>query len=275
MDKLVKGHPVGETPHADPDALEDPVAGELVEHQAGLHLARLLVGVGDDAADKVGLGGVQGAHQGVQLRVVKGGDGLAAAPLFLLALLVVRVLLPALARVFPEDVDGQGVGARLEQLHDGVVERVLVLFQPVGQVVGHGAGVVDDGKVGVLVRLGDGLGEVGRLAEVVGLELLLERLVRGLGKEGLLLEDGQDAQGLLEHGDAGLQVHAEVDHLPLDALLEVLLLLQDEHVVVEELLQLLVAKVDAELLETVELETKKRKEDVGFMSLVGSWRWWL
>ena len=61
-------------------------------------------------------------------------------------------------------------------------------------------------------------------------------------------------QHLLDEVDAGLQVHAEVDELPLDALLLVLLLLQHEHVVVEELLQLLVGEVDAELLEAVELQ---------------------
>ena len=49
-----------------------------------------------------------------------------------------------------------------------------------------------------------------------------------LGEEGLLLEDGEDAERLLEHGDAGLEVHPEVNHLPVDPLLHVLLLLQHE-----------------------------------------------
>ena len=48
--------------------------------------------------------------------------------------------------------------------------------------------------------------------------------------------------------NAGLQIQAEVDEAPLDALPLVLLLLQDEHGVVEELLQLLVGVVDAQLL---------------------------
>merc|ERR1712020_115525 len=50
------------------------------------------------------------------------------------------------------------------------------------------------------------------------------------------------------------QVHAEVDHLPVDALLNVLLLLHHEHVVVEELLELLVDEVDGDLFEAVVLE---------------------
>ena len=41
-----------------------------------------------------------------------------------------------------EHVDNEPVGAGLEQLYDGVVERVLVLLQPAGHIVGHGASIV-------------------------------------------------------------------------------------------------------------------------------------
>ena len=58
---------------------------------------------------------------------------------------------------------------------------------------------------------------------------------------------------LLNKLNAGSQVHAEVNELPDDALLLVLLLLQDEHGVVEELLQFLIGEVDAQLLQGVEL----------------------
>ena len=60
--------------------------------------------------------------------------------------------------------------------------------------------------------------------------------------------------GLLNEVDASLQVHAKVDELPFDAFLTVFLLLQDEHVVIEKLLEALVGVVDAQLLERVELE---------------------
>ena len=53
-------HPVGESTHADPDALEHTVASQLVHDQWGLHLAGLLVGVGHKATHKVGLAVVQG-----------------------------------------------------------------------------------------------------------------------------------------------------------------------------------------------------------------------
>ena len=60
---------------------------------------------------------------------------------------------------------------------------------------------------------------------------------------------------LLNEIDALLQIHAEIDELPLDTFLTVLLLLKNEHVMVEELLQALVGVVDAQLLERVVLNT--------------------
>ena len=53
--------------------------------------------------------------------------------------------------------------------------------------------------------------------------------------------------------DASLQVKAKVDEGPFDAFSLVLLLLQDEHVVVEKLLQFLIGEVDAQLLKAVQL----------------------
>ena len=58
---------------------------------------------------------------------------------------------------------------------------------------------------------------------------------------------------LLDKLNARSQIKTEVDELPFNALLLVLLLLEHEHVVIEELLQLLVDEVDPQLLERVEL----------------------
>ena len=58
---------------------------------------------------------------------------------------------------------------------------------------------------------------------------------------------------LLDELNAGSQVHTEVNELPFNTFLLVLLLLQYKHVVVEELLQFLIGEVDAELLQAVEL----------------------
>ena len=62
---------------------------------------------------------------------------------------------------------------------------------------------------------------------------------------------------LFSLGNIDLQVHAEVHHGPVDALLQVLLLLENEGVMIEELLKLFVAKVDAKLLESVVLFDEK------------------
>jgi len=52
-----------------------------------------------------------------------------------------------------------------------------------------------------------------------------------------------------------LKVHAKVNELPLDTFFSVLFLLEDEHMMVEELLQTFVGVVDAQLLERVVLNT--------------------
>ena len=58
---------------------------------------------------------------------------------------------------------------------------------------------------------------------------------------------------LLNEVNAGLQVQAKVDEDPVNALPLVLLLLQQKHVLVEELLQLLVGEVDTQLFKAVKL----------------------
>merc|ERR1719400_1497 len=145
-------HPVGESTHADPDALEHTVASQLVHDQWGLHLAGLLVGVGHKATHKVGLARVEGGHQLNQGDQVDGGDSLAATLLLLLALLLGSG--GGLARVvFPEE-NQQGVsGLALHDLDHRVVDGVLVLLKPSSDIVRHDTGVVGDGKVGVLVSL--------------------------------------------------------------------------------------------------------------------------
>ena len=67
-----------------------------------------------------------------------------------------------------------------------------------------------------------------RLAQVVGVKLLLKGLVSGLGEERLLLQNGQDPHRLLEHVDALLQVHPEVDVGPVQTLPYIFFLLEGE-----------------------------------------------
>jgi hypothetical protein len=55
------------------------------------------------------------------------------------------------------------------------------------------------------------------------------------------------------HLNTGQQVHAEIDKGPVNTFFLVFLLFKNEHVMVEELLQLLVGEVNTQLFETVEL----------------------
>ena len=53
--------------------------------------------------------------------------------------------------------------------------------------------------------------------------------------------------------DTGQQVHTEINEGPVNTFLLVFFLFQDEHVMVEELLQFFVGEVDTDLFETVVL----------------------
>merc|ERR1719398_259169 len=225
---------------------------------SGLHLAGLLVGVGHKATHKVGLAGVEGGHQLNQRNQVDGRDRLAATLLLLLAF-ILRGGGGLAGVIFPKKNQELASRGGLHHFDHGVVDRVLVLLQPASHVVGHDTSVVRNGKVSILVSLGLGLQEDGQLAQG-GLQLLFKGLVSGLREERLLLKDGPDAHGLLKHDDGSGQVHAEVHHDPVNTFSHVLLLLYNEHVVVEELLKLLVDKVDGDLLKAVVLKDFKTSD---------------
>jgi hypothetical protein len=135
----------------------------------------------------------------------------------------------------------------------------MAYYKRLIETYSYSSGIVDAGKVSLLLsRLwGLGLNVAGRLIEQVSVQLVDEGLVSGFGEHRLFLEDGEDSHGTLHHVDTSLQVHTEILKDPVKTLTLVLFLLQHEHVVVEELLQLLVREVDAKLLETVELKFTK------------------
>jgi len=68
---------------------------------------------------------------------------------------------------------------------------------------------------------------------------------------------------LLNQINASLQVQAKVNEDPFDAFLLVFFLLQDKHVVVEELLQFLIGEVDAQLLKAVVLQEQNKHVSEG------------
>ncbi len=64
---------------------------------------------------------------------------------------------------------------------------------------------------------------------------------------------------LLNELNAGSQVHTKVNELPFNSLFLVLFLLQYKHVMVEKLLQFFIGKVDAQLLQAVELKKRNKQ----------------
>ena len=62
---------------------------------------------------------------------------------------------------------------------------------------------------------------------------------------------------LLNKLNASSQIHAKVNELPVNSLLLVLFLLEDKHVMVEELLQFFIGEVDTQLFQTVVLQRKR------------------
>ena len=62
-----------------------------------------------------------------------------------------------------------------------------------------------------------------------------------------------------KHINALLKIHAKVHHCPINALFQVLFLLQNKGMMIEKLLQLLIAKIDVHLLKSIELENLKSR----------------
>ena len=86
-----------------------------------------------------------------------------------------------------------------------------------------------------------------------------------LGELALLVDERDDVHGFVGDHVQSVLVVGELDVLPADVLQVVLLLLQLEDVPHEELLQVLVGEVDAELLETKVKRNQrkgKREEEV-------------
>lgn len=128
-------HPVGETFTANTDAFKHTVTGQLVHDKMGVNDTGLLQLVGNDTTDEVRLGGSQGGHQVVQLFLVRGGYSGETTSLLTTATASLAASVTRLTRMVSEDLNQQFVGRFLVLVDDGVVQRVLVLFQPSSDVV--------------------------------------------------------------------------------------------------------------------------------------------
>lgn len=96
------------------------------------------------------------------------------------------------------DVSQQFDWRLLVQLHDGLIQWILVLVQPARDIVVHSTSIMDQGEVGLSLAFGgSGFLESVVLAKMLVVQLVLETGVCCLGEHALFLKDGEDTHGLL------------------------------------------------------------------------------
>lgn len=110
-----------------------------MHHQVGINYARLLQLVRDDATDEVRLSGPQSGHQIVQLFLIgRRHRGETTALLTTSALAAAAATgVTGLTGMISEDLYQQLVRRLLVLVDHRIVQRVLVLLQPAGDVVGY------------------------------------------------------------------------------------------------------------------------------------------
>mmetsp|Transcript_29412 Transcript_29412/g.45476 ORF Transcript_29412/g.45476 Transcript_29412/m.45476 type:complete len:678 (-) Transcript_29412:1190-3223(-) len=152
-------------------------------------------------------------------------------------------------------------GDQVEQI---LGESILVLFQEGVGIVQHLSSVVNHHKF----RLGGtNLLEVG-VGPMVFVDLVQESGIGTARHLNFLIESNEDTLGLQLNQIQHRLVINKLDVVELDLLTPVKLLLQLEGVLVEVLLELLVAEVDAKLLEGVNLKNLETK-DIQYVDLPG------
>lgn len=134
---------------------------------------------------------------------LEGGTLLSATTAF--AALPATVVLSE-AGMVGEDLDQQLVGSLFELVHDAVVQGILVLLQPASDVVVDDTSIVSQAEVGRLAAgfRWLGLQEGRRLAQVVGVQLVLKRLVRRFGEHRLFFQNGENTHRLMVDGTTSI-----------------------------------------------------------------------
>jgi hypothetical protein len=195
-------------------------------------------------------GGVESGDELGELLLVLGSDGDEVSTLSSLGLVVNET---DTSDVLQEELCNERI-LRLGEGGDEIVgQRIFVLVEPLGSLVLYVTSIVGNTES----SLGESRLDVlwMSLGVELSVQLVDEGKIGGLREEGFFIEKGQDTHRFLfDEINGWLQVKSEIDECPLDSFLLVLLLLEGKHVVVEELLELLIGEVDAELLKAVDLE---------------------
>merc|ERR1719219_783350 len=147
--------------------------------------------------------------------------------------------------------DNKIIASILHHLNNGIVQGILVLEKPSSQVVRDSGSIVDNSKVSIWVRSWVSLSKVFTLAKQVLMKFGSKCSISSFREKGLFLKNSQKTHWLLKHGDTFLQIHTKVNISPIETFPNIFLLLQGEHVLVEELLQFLIGKVDTNLFKAI------------------------
>lgn len=91
-------------------------------------------------------------------------------------------------------------------------------------------------------------------AQVLIIQFLDKGHISSLRNDALLIKHRDDTERLLDEFNTGLQIQTEINEGPGNAFTFVLFLFENEHVMVEELLETFIDEVDPQLLETVQVE---------------------
>mmetsp|Transcript_71615 Transcript_71615/g.185963 ORF Transcript_71615/g.185963 Transcript_71615/m.185963 type:complete len:270 (+) Transcript_71615:3233-4042(+) len=248
-DELLEEHARGESRLPNAHGLEDTAAIELVHHQLGSKLLWHFLRIGLNAANEVWLCLAQLLHQ-ARKRLSKVG---AHCLRCFLTAAAAPTCSGSLREVGGDDITNvfhNAVRRGLEQLRGLIRRFVHVLLKEALEGVGDLSCKVSNAesrarklrlhKARVLFV---GLGDLRRVGGV-----------RSPGNSELFVEHGQDAALRIDQRDdirVVLEVHAAIEADPFGL---VILQLHLEDVVVEVVLQMLVAQVDEQLLQGVRLE---------------------
>jgi len=150
-----------------------------MHNQMGINYARLFQFIGNDTTYEMWLSGTQCGHQIVQLLLVGRRYSGKATTLFTTTFGLGGG--SRLTWMVGEDFHKQFVRTLLVQIDDGVVQGILVLFQPTGDVVWYVTGIMANGEMGGLLTWFWLLwfGEVWRFPQVVAVQFFLKSLFGG------------------------------------------------------------------------------------------------
>merc|ERR1739838_394165 len=159
--------------------------------------------------------------------------------------------------MFSPEVDKQNTCAsRLKNFNNGFIDRILILFQPVGDIVGYNTSIMGNSKVSILVSLRLRFQENWKFTKGC-LQLFFKAFVCSFWEKRFFFKNGPNSHGLLKHYNSSSKVHSKVNHFPVNSFFDIFFLFNNKHVMIEELLKFLVHKIDRDLFKTIVLKYLK------------------